>query len=95
MAMEKIARKIPTSLWNEVSERLVDIVLNSPNAGKMPSDLAKTILYYWQRDQLATEVGLQRLLEASMLLELEKTISLMEELGVPEILIMLKEAAMR
>ncbi|MGQ9624766.1 MAG: hypothetical protein ACUVT9_05285 [Candidatus Bathycorpusculaceae bacterium] len=91
MSLEKIARNIPASLWNEASEKLVDMVLNSQNASKMPSDLAKTILYYWQRDQLATEVGLQRLLEASMMLEPEKTISLMEELGLPQIVAMLKE----
>jgi hypothetical protein len=91
MAMEKIARGIPASLWNIASEKLIDITLNSSNASKMPSDLAKTILYYWQRDQLATEVGLHRLLEASMILEPEKTISLMEELGLPEIVVMLKE----
>jgi hypothetical protein len=91
MAMEKVARGIPASLWNIASEKLIDITLNSSNASKMPSDLAKTILYYWQRDQLATEVGLHRLLEASMILEPEKTISLMEELGLPEIVVMLKE----
>ena len=91
MALEKIARKIPASLWNMASEKLIDLVLNSPNASKMPSDLAKTILYYWQRDQLATEVGLQRLLEASMILEPGKSISLMEELGLQEIVVMLKE----
>jgi len=91
MALEKIARKIPASLMNVASEKLIDLVLNSPNASKMPSDLAKTILYYWQRDQLATEVGLQRILEVSMILEPEKTISLMEELGLPAIVVMLKE----
>jgi hypothetical protein len=91
MALEKIARSIPTSLWSVASEKFIDIILNSPNASKMPSDLAKTILYYWQRDQLATEVGLQRLLEASMILEPGKSISLMEELGLQEIVVMLKE----
>jgi len=91
MALEKIARKIPASLMNVASEKLIDLVLNSPNASKMPSDLAKTILYYWQRDQLATEVGLQRILEASMILEPEKTITLMEELGLPAIVVMLRE----
>ena len=74
-----------------MSEELIDITLNSTNAEKLPSDLAKTILYYWQRDQLATEVGLQRLLEATMLLEPEKTIELMDSLGMPELVIMLKE----
>ncbi len=91
MALERIARKIPTSLWTTASEKLIDIVLNSSNAEKMPSDLAKTILYYWQRDQLATEVGLQRLLEATMILEPEKTIETIESLGLPELVIMLKE----
>lgn len=91
MALEKIARKIPASLWNMTSEKLIDLVLNSPNASRMPSDLAKTILYYWQRDQLATEVGLYRVLEVSMILEPEKTIALMEELGLPAIVVMLKE----
>jgi hypothetical protein len=57
----------------------------------MPSSLAKTILYYWQRDQIATAVGLERLLEASMILEPEKAISLMEELGLPEIVALLKK----
>jgi len=91
MALERVARKIPAALWNVASEKLIDLVLNSPNASKMPSDLAKTILYYWQRDQLATEVGLQRVLEASMILEPEKTITLMEELGLPAIVVMLRE----
>ena len=91
MALERIARKIPTSLWTIASEKLVDIVLNSSNAEKMPSDLAKTILYYWQRDQLATEVGLKRLLEAAMILEPEKTIETIDSLGLSELVIMLKE----
>ena len=91
MALEKIARNIPASLWNVASEKLTDLILNSPNASKMPTDHAKTILYYWQRDQLATEVGLHRLLEASMILEPEKTVNLMEELGLSEIVVMLRE----
>lgn len=85
MALEKIVRKIPSSSWEATSERLIDIVLNSPNANKMPSGLAKTILYYWQRDQLATEVGLQRLLEASITVDPEKTIDVLRELGFQEL----------
>ena len=91
MAMEKIVHRIPASLWGTASERLIDIILNSSNSSKMPSHLAKTILYYWQRDQIATAVGLERLLEASMILEPDKAISFMEELGLPEIVAMLRE----
>ena len=91
VSLERIARKIPASLLTIASEKLIDVVLNSSNADKMPSDLAKTILYYWQRDQLKTEIGMQRLLEASMLVNAEQTIATMESLGLPELVIMLKE----
>jgi len=91
MGLEKIAQNIPASLKSVVSEKLTDIILNSPNASKMPSSLAKTILYHWQGDQLVTEVALQHLLEASMILEPERTISSMEELGLSEIAAKLKE----
>ncbi len=91
MALEKIVKKIPSSSWEATSEKLVDIVLNSSNADKMPSGLAKTILYYWQRDQLATEVGLQRLLEASMMLDLERTLAVFNELGLQEVVAVLQD----
>lgn len=90
MALEKIVRKIPSSSWEVTSERLIDIVLNSPNANKMPSGLAKTILYYWQRDQLATEIGLQRLLDASMIVDPDKTIDVLKELGFQELVTVLE-----
>ena len=91
MAIEKIVGRIPASLWGAASEKLIDIILNSSNARKMPSSLAKTILYYWQRDQLETETGLQRLLEAAMILEPEKTVAVMRELGMQKIVVMLEE----
>ena len=93
MAIEKIARKIPESLWKETSEKLIDIILNSPNADRLPSDLAKTILYYWQRDQLTTEVGLQRLLEAAIIVDPEKTVEVLDNLGLQNIVAILKETA--
>lgn len=89
--MEDIVRNIPFSLRGAVSEKLIDIILKSPNANKMPSQLAKAILLYWQIDELATEVGLQHLLEASAILEPEKTVSSIEELGLSEIAVKLKE----
>jgi hypothetical protein len=84
MALEKIAEKIPSSKWAATTERLIDIVLNSANSNKMPSGLAKTILYYWQRDQLATRIGIQRLLEASVIIDPEKTIEVLNEFGLKE-----------
>lgn len=64
---------------------MVDFVLNSKNAKKIPSGLAKTILYYWQRDQLKTSTGVERLLEAALVVEPETTLAfLQEELGIQE-----------
>jgi len=91
MTMESI-RKIPTSLWEVASDKLIDVVLNSANGDRMPSDLSKTILYYWQRDHLATEAGLEKLLQASMLLEPEKTVNAMDELGLHELTKVLRES---
>ena len=90
MALEKIVEKIPSPSWGATSESLIDIVLNSPNAKKMPSGLAKTILYYWQRDQLATKIGLERLLEASMIVDSEKTIEVLKELGFQKLVTVLE-----
>lgn len=90
IALEKIVRKIPSSSREAVSEKLIDIVLNSKNSNKMPSGLAKTILYYWQRDQLASEIGLQRLLEASLHIDPEKTTESLRGLGLQELVILLE-----
>jgi hypothetical protein len=90
ISIEEVVRKIPSSSREAVSESLIDIVLNSKKASKMPSGLAKTILYYWQRDQLASEVGLQRLLEASISIDPEKTFESLRELGLQAIIVPLK-----
>jgi len=84
MKLEKIVERIPSSSWEAISEKLIDIVLNSSNSNKMPSGLAKTILYYWQRDQLNTKIGIQRLLEASALIDPEETVEVLKELDLQE-----------
>lgn len=91
MSLKDIAGRIPVSLREIAAERLTDLILNSKNAGRISSDLAKTILYYWQRDQLASEVGMEALLKAAVAAEPEKTIALFsEQLGLKEIAVMLQ-----
>ncbi|MFQ6067944.1 MAG: hypothetical protein ACE5KD_00210 [Candidatus Bathyarchaeia archaeon] len=89
--MEKIVKKIPSNLWNKLSEKLVDILLKSSNEEKMSSELAKTILRLWQKNELDTEDGLQCLFQASMMLEREKTIELAAKMGLTEITAILRE----
>jgi hypothetical protein len=96
MELSNVAKKVPASIREIVVEKLMDLILNSKNAGNMPSGLAKTILYYWQRDVLTTDVGMERLLEAAVLLEPEATVTTLgTELGLQEVAIMLKEATIQ
>lgn len=96
MELSNVAKKFPASIREIVVEKLMDLILNSKNAGNMPSGLAKTILYYWQRDVLTTDVGMERLLEAAVLLEPEATVTTLgTELGLQEVAIMLKEATIQ
>ncbi|MGQ9469735.1 MAG: hypothetical protein ACUVTD_07970 [Nitrososphaerales archaeon] len=79
---DKIVKRIPQNSLEKVSEELVRILLGSPSIDKMPERLAKTILYYWQSDQLSSPIGIRVLLEASTTLEEEKTKALLQSLGV-------------
>jgi len=77
--------ELPKSQLEEASVKLIDLTLNSKNAKKISSKLAKNILYLWQRDQLDTPKGVESLLEAAAIAEPEKTSTyLREELGMQE-----------
>lgn len=85
MDYSKLTSLIPTSKQETLSDKLVDIILASKNDDKMPSHLANTILHHWQNDNLKSEAGLAKLLEAATSLELEKTLNSLSELKMPDI----------
>ena len=91
MSIKKIAQNIPSALWDSVSKKLIDRLLKSSKVNKLSSNLVKSLLQYWKEDKFSTEEGLTLLFKASMLSEPEKTINLMEELNLPEIVENLKE----
>jgi hypothetical protein len=92
MEFVNVAKSIPRSIRDVLVEKLTDLILNSKNADNMPSGLAKIILYYWQRDLLTSDVGIEKLLEAAILMEPATTSEVIsEELGLRETAIMLKE----
>jgi len=80
MDFSRLVRMIPESKRKTLSDALVDFVLTSKSDDKMPSALAHTWLHYWQRNLLESEHGLAALLEASVLLEPEKTLAAFNEL---------------
>jgi len=85
MSFRNIAEAIPAEKRQIVSNKLSDLILSSKNDDKMPNDLANTILHFWQRNLLAGEQGLATLLEAATLLESEKVIASLAELGLPDV----------
>lgn len=73
MDFKGIAEGIPPELRGSVVERLVDILLRSPNAGRVPVGLARAILLDSKEKRLEEPECLKNLLEASFLAEPEKT----------------------
>jgi len=85
MDFSKLVNMIPESKRQPLSDKLVDFILTSKSDDKMPSALAHTLLHYWQRNLLESEHGLHALLEASVLLEPEKTLAAFNELQLANI----------
>jgi hypothetical protein len=81
----KLVETIPSAKWHELVDALVDAILTTKNDDKMPPHLANTILHEWQLDTLETAEGLVALLEASVLLEPEKTLAAAEALQLVDV----------
>ena len=94
MSYKKIVKMIPVEKREELSDKLLNYLLKSKKEKKMPSSLAKCFLSQWQTGSFDDEVGLAVLLEATVLLEPEKTTEFLEqELQLAEVAKALKEAA--
>ncbi len=81
----EVVEKIPSGRREELSDKLVDVILASKNEKKMSAKLANSILYHWQRGLLEDDEGLGALLESAAILEPEKTLEILEDLRLMEI----------
>jgi hypothetical protein len=88
--MENISEKIPLSLHENLSQQMIDIIIGAEKKSAVPTDLAKKIIYLWRQDQLATPTGISTLLEASMIVSTTKTFKVIDELGLNEITVALR-----
>ena len=86
MNYRRIVEMVPTGKREKLSTKLMDLILKSKSADKMPNSLARTLLHQWQQGPLTNERGLTTLLEAAVILESEKAIeALKEKLQLPDI----------
>ncbi len=81
---------IPSSLYGDLSKKLIEIVLNSKARNAIPSELAKKIIYLWRQDQLATKTGIEALIEGAIKVDASMTFQLLDELGLQEVSIALQ-----
>ena len=88
--MENIVEGIPTSLYGNLSKKLINLVLGTKDKNAVPADLAKKIIYLWRQDQLASPTGIKTLLEAAVMVDAEATHSTLEELGLQEVVTTLR-----
>jgi hypothetical protein len=94
VSYKKIVKMIPVEKREELSDKLLNYLLKSKKEKNMPSSLAKCFLSQWQTGSFDDEVGLAVLLEATALLEPEKTTEFLEqELQLAEAAKALREAA--
>jgi len=91
MDYRTLVESVPPAKREMLSDKLVDLILTSKNDDKMPSQLVGMILRHWQQDVLESETGLTALLEASLLLEPEKTVGAFAEMEMANIADQIRE----
>ncbi len=79
MTYNKMVKSIPKENREKLSDRLIDTILKSKRVDKMPDRLAKNILSRWSQGPLTDDDSLAELLEASVLLEPEKTVESLKQ----------------
>ena len=85
MDYPELVKSIPKPMRKPLSEKFMDILLEANITDAVPSSVAKTILYYWQRDQLDSEAGLTLLFKTVFEADLEKAIKVIDDFGLEEI----------
>jgi len=88
--MREVVKLIPVGLREIVSDEFIKIVTNSSNSYKIPPSLARSLLYYWQRDNLSTEIGLAKLIEVALIVEYDKAIKILTDLGLNDAIRLVK-----
>ncbi len=81
---------IPNSLHEDLSKKLVSLVLGTKDKDAVPTELAKKIIYLWRQDQLASVTGISTLLQAATKVDADATCSCLDEFGLQEVVVALK-----
>ncbi|MCW4049171.1 MAG: hypothetical protein NWE89_05475 [Candidatus Bathyarchaeota archaeon] len=86
----KEINNVPVSLYKTLSEKLVSLILDSENNNAVSTETTKKIIYLWRQDQLASTTGIETLIHAAIAINVEDTVEIMNELGLQELSIAVK-----
>ncbi|MHA1581827.1 MAG: hypothetical protein ACTSYM_04930 [Candidatus Baldrarchaeia archaeon] len=81
----EVVKKIPVDKRKNLMTPLIDILLRSNNVTKLSSSTANLILHYWQHDELTSDKGFQKLLEAAYAIEPEQTTELLSNASLNDV----------
>lgn len=79
MSFKKLIKEVPPSIHGELSDRLVDILLEAKEGENVPSSKAKEILKMCKEDRLSTDDGLVVLIEAAKVADSNRVASVLDE----------------
>ncbi|MFO7794756.1 MAG: hypothetical protein ACQERB_05785 [Promethearchaeati archaeon] len=74
------ARDVRNKTLEEVCPALFDVVLDSAE-GRLKNDLGKVIFHLQKNERLNTRIGLEKLLDAGLKVNPEKTFRILESVG--------------
>lgn len=83
--------QIPVSLYKNLSDKLVAVILDSDDKDAVSTEMTKKIIYLWRQDQLATPAGLETLIQAASGVDIEATVKILDDLGLQQIAVAVKD----
>ena len=82
--------QIPVSLYKNLSDKLIKVILDSEDKDAVSTDMTKKIIYLWRQDQLATPAGLETLIQAASGVDVDATVKILDDLGLQQIAVAVK-----
>lgn len=86
----EIINKIPTSLYKNLADKLVSVILDSEDRDAISSETTKKIIYLWRQDQLASLTGIETLLRAGVMVNQMSVEKILNDLGLQEVSVVVR-----
>lgn len=90
MSIEDALNKIPINSYKDLSESLLNLLLKSSKVDNLPSEFGKNFLKLAMRDELASKEGLKLLIHSLTMIEKDKVIEILNNLGLSDVASILK-----